>query len=300
MRTMTPTALVVEDDHTIRHLVRAALTAEGHNVVEAADGQTALTTAADVRPDIILLDIGLPDIDGLTVLQELKQNPALRSIPVVMVTAWTDPEYIRLAMDRGAADYICKPFSVDDLLSRVEAARRPPAPAPVAAINDRAVGLPGEAHLTTVLEAQVMATRRTGRPFAIVLVEIDGVDALIAEHGKEVSDDLLRAAAKRMRQRAGVSDVIVRYSTYALALVIPGADAELATARAEALRATLAEGPLDTPTAGVAVTASFGVAAHEPAEHPDETLGRAAEALIAAKDAGTDSVVCDEPVPPAA
>src|SRR4051794_12167857 len=149
------TALVVEDDAAIRALIAAALGGEGCRVVEAADGQSALTMAEDVRPDVVLLDIGLPDIDGLTVLQTLKSDDALREIPVVMVTAWADTDMVRQAMDRGAADYVCKPFAIDDLLARVDDACTAEAPAAAPApINDPVTGLPSRDHLATVLERQ--------------------------------------------------------------------------------------------------------------------------------------------------
>jgi diguanylate cyclase (GGDEF)-like protein len=271
------TALVVEDDAAIRALITAALTGEGCRVLEAPDGQTALATASDMRPDVVLLDIGLPDIDGLTVLHTLKNDAELRQIPVVMVTAWADTDMVRQAMDRGAADYVCKPFAIDDLLARVDASIQD-APAAEGPLNDPVTGLPGRDHLATVLERQAAAARRTGRTFTLVLADLDKADAI----APEVRDDVVRAAAKRLRQRAGVSDVIVRYDATTFAIVLPGADAELARTRAEQLRDDLAAAPLDTPTAVVPVTASFGLATHEPPEHADDTTGRAVDAMCVA------------------
>jgi diguanylate cyclase (GGDEF)-like protein len=283
------TALVVEDDAAIRALIAAALSGEGCRVLEAPDGQTALTTASDARPDVVLLDIGLPDIDGLTVLHTLKNDAELREIPVVMVTAWADTDMVRQAMDRGAADYVCKPFAIDDLLARVDASIQDAPPAPAGPVNDPVTGLPSRDHLSTVLERQAAAARRTGRGFALVVADLDDAEAI----GADVRDDVLRAAAKRLRQRAGVSDVIVRYDDHAFAIVLPGADARAARERAEQLRTQIAELPLDTPTAAVGVTASFGVAAHEPPEHADDTLARAVDALCTAMAAGGDSVHAD-------
>jgi diguanylate cyclase (GGDEF)-like protein len=283
------TALVVEDDAAIRALIAAALTGEGCRVLEAPDGQTALTTASDMRPDVVLLDIGLPDIDGLTVLRTLKNDDALRQIPVVMVTAWADTDMVRQAMDRGAADYVCKPFAIDDLIARVDASIQQ-APAAAGPANDPVTGLPSRDHLATVLERQAAAARRTGRTFALVLADLDDPQAIASD---ELRDDVLRATAKRLRQRAGVSDVIVRYDDHTFAVVLPGADAAAARDRAEQLRGQLTEAPLDTPTAAVRITASFGVAAHEPPEHADDTLARAVDALCAAAAAGGDRVHAD-------
>jgi diguanylate cyclase (GGDEF)-like protein len=276
------TALVVEDDAAIRALIAAALSGEGCRVLEAPDGQTALTTASDARPDVVLLDIGLPDIDGLTVLHTLKNDAELREIPVVMVTAWADTDMVRQAMDRGAADYVCKPFAIDDLLARVDASIQDAPAAAEGPANDPVTGLPSREHLATVLDRQAAAARRTGRTFTLVLVDIDEAEAIPAD----VRDDVLRAAAKRLRQRAGVSDVIVRYDNTTFAIVLPGADADLARTRAEQLRAELAAAPLDTPTAAVPVSASFGLATHEPPEHADETTARAVDAMCVAMSTG--------------
>jgi diguanylate cyclase (GGDEF)-like protein len=192
-------------------------------------------------------------------------------------------------MDRGAADYVCKPFSIDDLLARVDASVAPP-PATAVPATDPAAGLPNREHLATVLDRQAVAARRTGRPFAVILADLDAVDGIVAAHGDAVADDVVRAVAKRFRQHGDVSDVIVRFDDHALALVLPGADAEAAAARAEQLRAALGAAPLDTPTAAVFATACFGVAAHEPIDHADETLLRAIDALCVAMAGGTDTV----------
>lgn len=111
--------LTVEDDAAIRALIVSVLEGDGHEVFQAADGLRALSIAQDCAPDVILLDIGLPGQDGFVVLDELKADDALREVPVLMVTAWADPELVGRAMDRGAAGYIRKPFDIDDLRDQV-------------------------------------------------------------------------------------------------------------------------------------------------------------------------------------
>ena len=285
---MTRTALVVEDDPVIRQLMAIALTGDGCSVLEAPDGMTGLATAERERPDVILLDIGLPDVDGLTVLRTLKSDDQLRAIPVVMVTAWADPDMVRRALDRGANDYVCKPFAVEHLLERVDAAVEPPSQ--VGSVADPITGLPSARHLPQVLERQAAAAHRVGRPFAVVVADLDGAEEFVAEHGQPVLNDVMRAFAKRMRRAAGVSDVLVRFDRHALAIVLPGATYDAALARADDLRGALIATPLDTPTVTVRTTASFGVAAAEPAEHPEDTLTRAADALCLAMASGGDAV----------
>ena len=291
---MARTALIVEDDPVIRQLMTIALSGDGCEVLEAGDGMTGLTTAERERPDVILLDIGLPDVDGLTVLRTLKSDHQLRGIPVVMVTAWADPDMVRRALDRGANDYVCKPFAVTHLLERVDAVVE--APSGVGAVADPVTGLPGPRHLPQVLERQAAAAHRVGRAFAVVLADLDGAEELVEQHGHEVGNDVLRAFAKRLRRAAGVSDVLVRYDRHAVAIVLPGTTYDSALARASALRAALLAAPLDTATVALPITASFGVAAAEPAEHPTDTLSRAADALCIVMASGGDAVRGDAPL----
>ena len=288
---MARKALVVEDDPAIRQLMAIALSGEDCTVVEAADGHAALEAAAREVPDVILLDIGLPDLDGLSVLATLKADAALRRTPVLVVTAWADPDTVRQAMDRGAADYVCKPFALDDLLARVDACIAHD-DAEGAAV-DAATGLPDRRHLEVVLAREAAAARRSQRPFAVTLVDLDGYDTLYERYGAPAGDDLLRAVAKRFRARVAVADLIARYDARTLALVGPGLDLAAACARAEQLRTDLATRPLDTQAGPIDATACFGVAVHEPTEQAGVTLLRADGALRAAMAAGADTLRAD-------
>ena len=200
---------------------------------------------------------------------------------------------VRRALDRGANDYVCKPFAVEHLLERVDAAVE--RPSQVGAVADPVTGLPGPRHLPQVLERQAAAAHRVGRPFAVVIADLDDADPLHDEHGHQASNDVLRAFAKRLRRAAGVSDVLVRFDRHAVAIVLPGATYDAALARADDLRCALTAEPLDTPTLALPVTASFGVAAAEPTEHPTDVLTRAADALCVAMAAGGDAVRGDAP-----
>ncbi|OGO40178.1 MAG: hypothetical protein A2147_05120 [Chloroflexi bacterium RBG_16_57_8] len=111
--------LIVDDEPTVRHLVRRIL---GHDyfVVEAADGAEAVDVARSRKPDIILMDMMMPKMDGLSACYAIKQDESTRHIPVVMLTAITHELNQRLSQSvMGASGYITKPFSPDDLLSTI-------------------------------------------------------------------------------------------------------------------------------------------------------------------------------------
>lgn len=118
---MNAVALVVDDEVQIRRLLRLVLEAENYKVHEAATGQQALMEIATRRPDIVLLDLGLPDLDGLAVLKRLRE---WSEVPVIVLTVRDDVEEKVGALDAGADDYITKPFSTPELLARLRAAQR--------------------------------------------------------------------------------------------------------------------------------------------------------------------------------
>ena len=118
---MKPRALVIDDEVQIRRLLRVALEGAGYEVHEADAGQPGLQAVALTRPEVILLDLGLPDLDGLTVLQRLRE---WSTTPVVVLTV-RDAESDKVAaLDAGADDYVTKPFSTVELLARLRAAQR--------------------------------------------------------------------------------------------------------------------------------------------------------------------------------
>jgi DNA-binding response OmpR family regulator len=103
--------LVVDDDPSVLLLCRVNLELDGFRVLEAADGATALELARAHHPDVVLLDLMLPDVDGWQVLRDLKDDPQLTEVPVVILTARTDDQDKVRSLTSGAAEYVTKPFS---------------------------------------------------------------------------------------------------------------------------------------------------------------------------------------------
>jgi two-component system, OmpR family, KDP operon response regulator KdpE len=123
--------LIVEDDPQLLRALRINLTARGYDVITAADGRTGLTLASRTRPDLNIIDLGLPDIDGVEVVQGLR---GWTSTPIIVLSARQQETVKVNALDAGADDYVTKPFGMDELLARIRAALRrttPGADAPV-------------------------------------------------------------------------------------------------------------------------------------------------------------------------
>jgi DNA-binding response OmpR family regulator len=112
--------LAVDDEPHILKLVAFSLKAGGFEVIEATDGLSALDIAQAEQPDLILLDVMMPVLDGFEACRRLKENPETTDIPVVMLTAKTQLSEQKTGMDSGAAGYICKPFTPKDLVAQVQ------------------------------------------------------------------------------------------------------------------------------------------------------------------------------------
>ena len=116
--------VIIEDEADIREVIEHNLSREGYDVYPSSDGKKGLQLAKKKAPDLVLLDLMLPGLDGLDVCRELKADPVTRSIPVIMVTAKGEESDIVLGLGIGADDYITKPFSPKELVARVKAVLR--------------------------------------------------------------------------------------------------------------------------------------------------------------------------------
>ena len=121
MSAAAPRALVVDDDPQIRRMLRTALTANDYDVIEAETGAAAIKRIAAEAPDVVLLDLGLPDLDGVEVLRRVREWSA---VPILVLTARDGEAQKIAALDDGADDYVTKPFLMGELLARLRAALR--------------------------------------------------------------------------------------------------------------------------------------------------------------------------------
>lgn len=121
MSTAQPSVLVIDDEAQIRKFLRISLSAQGYRVLEGGNGRDGLAQAALGKPDLVVLDLGLPDMDGQAVLRELR---AWSSVPVMVLSVRASESEKVLALDGGANDYVTKPFGIQEFLARVRALLR--------------------------------------------------------------------------------------------------------------------------------------------------------------------------------
>jgi DNA-binding response OmpR family regulator len=113
--------LLVDDDPDVRRLAARALTRDGHAVVEAGDGREALELVERLRPEFVVLDLDIPEVDGLSVLKALRARPETAELPVLILTVKSDASSTSDGFAVGATDYLAKPFSIPQLAARVRA-----------------------------------------------------------------------------------------------------------------------------------------------------------------------------------
>jgi two-component system, OmpR family, KDP operon response regulator KdpE len=176
----TPTILVIDDEPQIRRVVRNALAGEGTRVLEAASGREGVDLAAAERPDLVVLDLGLPDLAGASVCREIRK---WSSVPIVVLSArHSETEKVAL-LDAGADDYVTKPFSTAELQARVRAQLRRARAAPVA--GD---GGPLEVEgLRIDLGRRVLS--RDGAEIHLTPTEWDLLRAFVAQAGRTLTHD---------------------------------------------------------------------------------------------------------------
>ena len=117
---MNPKILIAEDNPNVREIMRTALTGFRYDVMLAANGQEAVKTAGSHSPQLILMDLTLPELDGIEAARRIRKNPRMRSVPIIAITATFGPEIRRKCLESGFDDFISKPFSLAALKSIVE------------------------------------------------------------------------------------------------------------------------------------------------------------------------------------
>lgn len=168
-----PVALIIDDEVSIRRLLRYALEGQEYRVVEAATGAAGLIEAATRRPDVVILDLGLPDMDGSQVLRRLRE---WSKVPVLVLSVREEPDDKVGALDAGADDYVTKPFDPVELLARLRAIQRraqSEVADPVLVVGDLEVDVPG--HM-----ARVRGTEAKLSPIEFALVRV------LAQHAGQI------------------------------------------------------------------------------------------------------------------
>lgn len=181
--------LVVDDEEMIRRVISLHLNKSGFEVMVAKDGREGVELSRLHRPDLILLDVMMPEMDGYTVARRLRGEFATSQIPIIMLTARQEVDDKLSGLDAGANDYITKPFAVSELIARIRTVltwnRRQRSANPL-------TGLPGNISIEEELERRIAADR----PFAVVYADLDHFKAYNDYYGYNQGDEAIRGLAR--------------------------------------------------------------------------------------------------------
>jgi diguanylate cyclase (GGDEF)-like protein len=304
--------LIVDDNQDSLEILRARLESWGYRTQTASDGEEALAKIDVSPPDLILLDIMMPRMDGMEVARRVKGNPSLPFIPIIMETALATTESKVEGLDSGADDYITKPIDFAELKARVNSMLR--IKRLQAELEDRErelldvneqllhmsqtdalTGLDNRRHLEHRLEEMFAHARRFKEPIACVICDLDRFKAVNDTYGHPAGDEVLRQFAQVLRGEARSIDRVGRFGGEEFMFLLPGAGIDAAGRFAERVRKQVESHTFTFNGGGTSIrrTASFGVSAwpHSHIGTPEVLVRTADEALYVAKETGRNRVV---------
>ena len=308
-----PKILVVDDYPTNLRVLLDSLKESGWRILVAVNGNQALQQADFVLPDIILLDVMMPEIDGFETCRRLKQNARVKDIPVIFMTALTDVVDKMCGFAAGGVDYITKPFEQTELLARVnvhlelkrtreQLAQRNQqlgeANLQLRAYQEQLEQLVRLDPLTNLLNRRAMlehltqAQQRAARnqaPFTVVLGDIDDFKRVNDNYGHDCGDEVLKAVANILRANVRAPDQVARWGGEEFLLLLPDTDVRSANIVMERIRAISAQTVANYHTHEMTFTMTFGLSAS--ADDLETSLIQADRALYQGKHAGKNRVV---------
>ncbi len=291
--------LLADDSATVRAIARMQLESAGYDVIEAADGAQALTAALDAQPDVVLLDIEMPVMDGYATVLALKADARTADIPVVFLTGRVGADDVVRALRFGGHDYLRKPHQAEELLARVSAAlrvkvlqdqlRQRADDFDQVSRTDHLTGLHNRRHMEENLRILASGAKRHGYPITVLVIDVDHFKTVNDAWGHRQGDVVLQAVSERLRRALRVEDVLGRWGGEEFLVLLPHTNADAAAVLAERLRAEVSTTPITAETGTLTVTISIGGASAErPGDH--DLLQLADHELYAAKDDGRDCV----------
>jgi diguanylate cyclase (GGDEF)-like protein len=295
--------LIVDDHEDNVELLRARLEARGYQTIAAEDGEQALRLVEERHPDLILLDVMMPKVDGIEVARRIRANKELPFIPIIMQTALDSTEQTVEGLDAGADDYITKPINFAVLEARVrtqlrvktlvEQVQRQADELLRVSRTDALTGLDNRRYLEERLAEAFEHARRLSEPFALLMVDLDKFKSVNDTYGHQAGDAVLQQLAEVLRGQAREIDRIGRYGGEEFMLLLPGTTLHAAQHLAERVRHAVEAHTFTYPGGTLRRTLSAGVAGwpHARLATTDALVKAADDALYVAKDLGRNRVV---------
>jgi two-component system, cell cycle response regulator len=300
----TALILVVDDNPDNLEIISTRLRFRGYEVLTAERGEEAITRVHEDAPDLILLDIMMPDMDGYEVARRIRAERDLPYIPIIVVTARDSTEDKVTGLDAGADDYLTKPINFPELEARVrsmlrikrlqdqlEATNRE---LEQLSISDGLTGLFNHRHLHEILADEYERSRRTEKPMSVVMLDLDRFKEVNDTYGHQAGDRVLEELAAILRECAREIDKLGRYGGEEFMAILPDSDPEAGAVFAERVRELVENQQFDIQAdEPLRMTISAGVASYPAhgADSPRRLVHQADLALYSAKHSGRNQVI---------
>lgn len=293
--------LLVEDSPLQRRILAGYLAGEGMEVITAADGAQALLLAGQQKPDLILLDVILPGMDGFEVCRRLKENPGLKDIPLVFITSRQGKQDKIRGLECGADDFLYKPVDREELLVRTRSLlRRKQLMDTLAreASRDPLTGLYNRRQLALDLQREISRAWRYSTPLALIMADVDYFKNYNDTNGHLTADEVLQQLAALLVAHTRNVDTVYRYGGEEFIILLPQTGQDGALTAAEKLRRMVEQHPFPhrEKQPGGCLTISLGVAVYpDHARDAEELLLAADRAMYRAKREGRNRVAMAAP-----
>jgi diguanylate cyclase (GGDEF)-like protein len=298
---------VVDDDPSEIDLISFMLSQNGFEVTTASSGKEYLEKIKKETPDIIILDVMMPEISGLELLRQIRQDPKTMAIPILLVSALSDTEDIVKGLQEGANDYITKPFNIPVLLARVKThlkigtlvkqlATQTEILSKMAAL-DELTGIYNRRTMFDLLTSELERSKRYQRFLSILMMDIDHFKNVNDQFGHSFGDHVLREFVKRVDQTLRSNDTLCRYGGEEFCAILPETNAENAMKVGERVRLSIDQIPFSIKKEEISITLSIGVTTLIPLSHisASQLLEFSDKALYQAKEKGRNQVVFMNP-----
>jgi diguanylate cyclase (GGDEF)-like protein len=303
--------LVIDDNPETAELLRADCGDKPYEILAADGGEHGLQIAAAERPDLILLDLRMPGMDGIAVARALNSNAVTRNIPVILLTAVRDVDAKVQAFEAGADDFINKPWQWEEVDARiatqlrrrrmqlsleleVEDLSKANRELEDMLVLDEKTGLHNFREFQRRLRAEWQRAERYKIPLSLILFDLDHFKQVNDTLGHQAGDSALKEFATLVTGGARANDVAARYGGEEFAIILPHTDGEMALRVAERIRLAVKEFSFLEERNPTHITVSGGVATYHSSpdiESVDDLVRAADVALYQAKDRGRDCVV---------
>ncbi len=296
------TILIVDDTATNIDIL-SELLSDKYEIMAALDGEFALEIANDDLPDLILLDIVMPQMDGYDVCKKLKENPVTKDIPVIFITAKSDEESIEKAYDVGGIDYVTKPFKPKELLARVKTQlqvrklisdlEKSQKELIFLASVDPMTNLYNRRYFINISESLLNLAIRDKIDTSVIMLDIDMFKNVNDTYGHKVGDEVIILLAKILQKFTRKSDIVSRWGGEEFVILLPHTDTTGALIIAEKIRVESENNIYITQeNQKVSFTVSMGVSQviNDQDSTIEASLNRADKALYEAKHGGRNRV----------